>query len=322
LGIGSGADAHLSAVGAAVEHLGFGFVIIDPSRSDSHLSIEIDTDGLRSRPGVSVGENWVTFDSVIGGFWWLKDTLRSYSGGDRNTSISSFVEREWITLLEALVRFTPGAMWINTPWGNRYAANKLGQLQVASNLEWAVPHTVVTNSRERALSFAEKAKLDGGEVIYKTMTTYFEPPDQFVYTNRVSMDTIRQEDGSIAIAPCEFQEEIVKESELRLTVIGDRLFPVLIDSQAREETRVDWRRDQSEVAYKVTDVNEDVTKKAIGMLKALRIQYGAIDAINTRSGKSIFLEINPMGQWLWLENKLHLDITSTIADRLVSYGDH
>ncbi len=47
------------------------------------------------------------------------------------------------------------------------------------------------------------------------------------------------------------------------------------------------------------------------------IEFGAFDFIVTKSNVWVFLEINPNGQWLWLEQKLNLSISDEILKLLL-----
>ena len=49
---------------------------------------------------------------------------------------------------------------------------------------------------------------------------------------------------------------------------------------------------------------------------SLRLTFGAIDLIETPKGEYVFLEINPNGQWLWLDDMLDLGISAAVADWL------
>jgi glutathione synthase/RimK-type ligase-like ATP-grasp enzyme len=48
-------------------------------------------------------------------------------------------------------------------------------------------------------------------------------------------------------------------------------------------------------------------------MRSLRLTFGAIDLVQTPSGEYVFLEVNPSGQWLWLDDMLTLGISDTIA---------
>ena len=50
----------------------------------------------------------------------------------------------------------------------------------------------------------------------------------------------------------------------------------------------------------------------------MKFAFGAFDFIVTPENEWIFLEVNPNGQWLWLEQSLSLDISKKILDNLIS----
>jgi glutathione synthase/RimK-type ligase-like ATP-grasp enzyme len=53
------------------------------------------------------------------------------------------------------------------------------------------------------------------------------------------------------------------------------------------------------------------------LMSDMKLQFGAIDLALTQSGNYYFLEINPNGQWLWIEDKLGYPISQAVADWLV-----
>jgi D-alanine-D-alanine ligase-like ATP-grasp enzyme len=51
-------------------------------------------------------------------------------------------------------------------------------------------------------------------------------------------------------------------------------------------------------------------------MSRLSLTYGAIDLVLTPDGRYVFLEINPNGQWLWIDEMLSLGISHSIAEWL------
>lgn len=49
----------------------------------------------------------------------------------------------------------------------------------------------------------------------------------------------------------------------------------------------------------------------------LGLSYGAIDFVLTPDNNYIFLEINPNGQWAWIENETGLNISDSIINELL-----
>lgn len=66
-----------------------------------------------------------------------------------------------------------------------------------------------------------------------------------------------------------------------------------------------------------TALSSDVEEKLLMMLRRLNLNYGAFDLILTPEGKYVFLELNPNGQYLWIEHLTKLPISEAIADLLI-----
>ena len=52
------------------------------------------------------------------------------------------------------------------------------------------------------------------------------------------------------------------------------------------------------------------------LMRLLGLTFGGIDLVLTPDGDYVFLEVNPSGQWLWLDDKLTLGISDAIASWL------
>jgi glutathione synthase/RimK-type ligase-like ATP-grasp enzyme len=119
--------------------------------------------------------------------------------------------------------------------------------------------------------------------------------------------------------PCQFQEYVPKEFEFRVIVVGCRVFAIEIHSQQSEKTKHDWRHyDFDKVAHRVHELPDGVRNQCLALVKALNIRFGAIDMIVTPNHEYVFLEINPTGQYQWLEALTGLPITESIVDLLIN----
>ncbi len=211
----------------------------------------------------------------------------------------------------------PG-FWVNNPYAGYLAHFKPYQLKVAQGLGMRIPETIVTTDPDRARMFYSAW---GGDVVYKSFRNpVFELEDGFrvTYTNRIPSDTADELRQSVRNCPSMLQEHVAKSHELRVTVVGDQVFTARIESQRHEKAALDWRRHQ--VAKDVPVVEDDIpdTLKAQlrAMLDALNLVFGAFDFIVDPSGDHVFLEINPHGQWAWVEMRTHQPIANALADLL------
>jgi len=60
-----------------------------------------------------------------------------------------------------------------------------------------------------------------------------------------------------------------------------------------------------------------VQELCIRLVERLGLCYGAIDMILTPDGRYVFLEINPSGQYAWIEMQTGLPISAAICDLLL-----
>lgn len=59
-----------------------------------------------------------------------------------------------------------------------------------------------------------------------------------------------------------------------------------------------------------------ILNQCISLLKILNLRFGAIDFILDKNGNYIFLEINPNGQWAWIEKQTGYKISNEITNLL------
>jgi hypothetical protein len=124
---------------------------------------------------------------------------------------------------------------------------------------------------------------------------------------------------SVALSPNVFQPYIEKAYELRCVVMGERIFTAKLDSQAHASTRTDWRAGDVEdetVRHEVFDLPEPVQAGLHRLMRSFGINFASIDMIVTPQGEFVFLDLNPNGQWLWLEEELGLPLVAGMADLL------
>jgi hypothetical protein len=57
------------------------------------------------------------------------------------------------------------------------------------------------------------------------------------------------------------------------------------------------------------------------LMDRLELNYGALDLIVTPGGEHVFLEVNPVGEFWWLERWAGLPISEAIADLLLGRAE-
>ncbi len=104
---------------------------------------------------------------------------------------------------------------------------------------------------------------------------------------------------------------------MRATFIGRHCFAAAITG---DDKLVDWRDPDLEISYCAINLDSGVQKMCREMLGRLGLVYGAFDFVLTREGELVFLEVNPTGEWAWLENRLGFPMRDAFIE--LFYGDH
>jgi glutathione synthase/RimK-type ligase-like ATP-grasp enzyme len=208
------------------------------------------------------------------------------------------------------------ARWVNHPDRNRAASSKLEQLQRAHRLGLHVPESLVTNDPEEAIPFANRV----GRVVCKPLRggrLYIAQAEQHYFTSRLDPDTVAAL-KEIGPEPIYLQAFIDKSYDVRVTVIGREAFGVRIESQIDEEATVDWRRGNvARMPHIVEPLPDDVSKACVTLVAQYDLNFGAIDLVREPGGRYVFLELNPNGQWAWLQQITGLPLRERLVELLV-----
>ena len=211
--------------------------------------------------------------------------------------------------------------WMNNPLSLKLLEfNKPYQLQMAGRVGLKTPETIITTDPEVALNFSDRwdndivVKIFSGSVLRDVEGNLLS-----IFTNRVSREQIKQYFDGISCVPVMLQNYIPKQIELRITVVGSSIFTCAIHSQDSSRTKDDWRHyDFENVKHEAHQLPADIQRKILRLMKTFNISFGAIDMILTPAGEYVFLEVNPSGQWGWIERLTNMSISKSIADLLVS----
>ena len=227
-----------------------------------------------------------------------------------------FVNDQWAILIEAL-QLIPDVIWINSPDKNDQMENKIRQLLLASKLGFQIPKTIVTNDSEQAKQLAEKH--DGQLVAKALYTPLIEEPNQdfFVFTNQIDI-TALADDDEIRVCPIIFQKCLTPKIDYRVTVIGEKVFPVRIEYQPKQISHIDWRTVKEQIQFTLCKLPSDLEDLCRKYVIANGLIFGAIDLIKYE-GEFFFVEINPNGEWGWLQRPHNVPIAATLCDVMIFY---
>jgi glutathione synthase/RimK-type ligase-like ATP-grasp enzyme len=215
------------------------------------------------------------------------------------------------------------AFWMNHPSSLGEARYKLVQLAKAERLRLRIPDTVVTNDPDVAHEFATSHP---GGVVVKAMAESVVAPvgEESVEPGIIPTSEVKTRDrdafAAVKHTPCLLQELIPKKYDIRVTIVGKKLFPVAIYSQDDVSSAIDWRLKGPVLPHEEIDLPEDIQAKLLDLANSFNLNYAAIDMIRSVNDEYVFLEVNPNGQWEWIEVLTSLPIADTIAATLISQG--
>lgn len=181
--------------------------------------------------------------------------------------IQRFAEDEATNGFGGWLRGLP-AFWISHPDALRSASFKPRQLQIASSLGLRTPRSLLTNSPDALLRFFEMCD---GQVICKTLARGNIAVDKerydAIFTSMVTSEHLK-ESARVRHTAHLFQEVIEKECELRVTVVGDRVFPAAIYAQHSEAARLDFRNAYGDLRYGVYDLPPAIEEACLRVVRA------------------------------------------------------
>lgn len=198
----------------------------------------------------------------------------------------------------------PSAVWLNPHEARRRASSKALQLDTAARVGFSIPETLISNNYDDVRSFIRG---NPGRVIYKSF-------QQAAWENRAARESYRNftttvsesdigEAVSVTSCPGIYQTVIPKRSELRVTFFGCTFYAMRIFSQESKKGRLDWRSDlEREARTEVAVLSKPTLDKCREFVFDMGLLHGSMDFIEDMSGDVVFLEVNEMGQFLWLED--------------------
>ena len=250
--------------------------------------------------------------------WWRRPHLPQ-----ADTSLPAlereFIESEAKYGFVGLLRILP-VLWVNHPAENLRASFKPHQLQIASQLGFCVPPTLLTNDPDAFRPFFQEHH---GQIIYKTIGTPMLMDNDVAvstYTELLTGELFERAE-QVQYTAHLFQRYIDKQFELRIIVIGERIFAIEIHNQHSEVAKIDWRRQYADLRYQVHHLPQDIQEKIRQLMKAFRLTYSAIDMAVTPAGEYVFFEINPNGQFAFCQEATGLPLFSTLATLLASTAE-
>lgn len=242
--------------------------------------------------------------------WWRRPQPFPFDDTMHGKDSASFVLDEhtcfWAGALAALPKHV---RWYNHINSNRAAERKLYQLSQAKLCGLEIPETLATSSPRQALGFINSHS----KIVYKA----FWGSQAVWRPTRVFTESMRDELYRLTTCPVIFQEYIDGYEDYRVTIIDDTLESVCFDL-SKTRYPYDVRIDTANPCFKKS-LPAELERKLKSLMISMDLRYAAIDLRLSKSGVYYFLELNPAGQFLYLDLAAGSGIAACMA-RCLSAG--
>lgn len=309
--VSTDSDEHAQAVIGELKRMGTPYTLLDLGRfpREMQLSLGFEPGGLRDFSLLMPDGSALDLNRCRS-IWWRRPQGFELHPEIKKDSHRHFAMNEsWEAFTGLWNALDP--LWINPPANDERAHRKVFQLKVAQEAGLVIPRTLVTNNPGQAQSFALAQGYD--KTVYKAFSA--------TETDWRETRVLKQEEvellDNVGYAPVIFQEYIPAIYDLRITVIGDDVFPAAIYSQ-QTSYKIDFRMDIANARIEAVTIPTDVKAKLLALMKTLGLVYGAVDFRLTPDGQYVFLEINPAGQWLFIEMATRQPMTACLAKLLTA----
>jgi len=308
--ISSAADEHAAAVLGELRKQGAPVTLLDLSQFPQQMRLAmhyVDSDRIFS---LQLPDRTRLDLSECKAIWWRRPQPFTLHPSITRDAYRQFALNESQEAFAGLWQLL-NAFWINHPPQDEAAHRKPYQLHVAQEVGLAIPRTLISNDPERVREFV--AAQHYTRTIYKAFSATAQDWRETRLLRKEEVDLLE----NVQYAPVIFQEYIDAQYDLRVTVVGDAIFAAAIYSQ-QTAYKVDFRMDIANARIEAVRLPPTVEAQLHELMVRLGLVYGAIDMRLTPDDRYVFLEINPAGQWLFVEQRSMQPITATLAAILVA----
>jgi glutathione synthase/RimK-type ligase-like ATP-grasp enzyme len=278
---------------------------------DSTLTTRIDSGS--SHPSISFAkknDHAKSLDDVSS--LWYRRIRSAEAPDDMERGVYDFCVREANDALLGMLQSLPVPV-MSAPHRIWAAEHKPYQLTIAKHVGLSIPETIITNdpAEVRQAFHRFRGRMIAKPIRSGVINTGSE--ERAIYTSLVLEEHLSDLE-SARWSPAIYQVLIPKACDVRVTIVGDKFFVAEIDSQGDPAARIDWRRtDNPHLPHRRGSLPNELIEGLKSLMARLNLEFGCVDLVRTPMDDYFFLEINPNGQWLWLDDKLGFGISDSIA---------
>lgn len=231
---------------------------------------------------------------------WNRRPEKIHAGNFSDTAFAEHYRDEWRHSFDGFFKQIPVRKWINHPYNNANALSKIEQLVRAREYELLVPDSLITQQRNEFDSFFQKHRFG---VITKPISHGYISDGESVYNIYTTNINIDECDFThLSNCPTFFQGKVNKISDVRINYIDGLMDATEIIFIENGQQRLDIRKNNMEgVQYNPVKLPKNIAVSLKRLIRSYNLRFAAIDMCIRSDGKWVFFEINPNGQWAWLD---------------------
>ena len=256
-------------------------------------------------PLVPTSDGAVVDVHTLDALWYRRVGLTQHLPEAADPAYASHIHHACEVALRGLLLTEFHGRWVSHPVATQLAENKLVQLRAARQAGWRTPATLVSQvpATIRAFFAAHPGAI-------------LKPVSQRLgaeaAATAVASEELLENDEVLALAPAIYQECVLCQRHLRICVVGNRCDAALIETQG-----LDWRMDLN-VPFSPYRLNDPLQERLRATLFTLGLAMGIFDMKITDENEVVFLEVNPQGQFLFVEGLCGIPLADAVADFLVA----
>jgi hypothetical protein len=228
-------------------------------------------------------------------FYWRKPLKKHLIPGlgQQVSSEEKFCEEEiWYAMREVVnMLWQDQKLVLVEPFGDA-RVGKLIQAEAAAKYFDVPPSRFV-------LGRADALRQDR-EAVVKSLTSQRVEDDTILYATRVKENELNP------AYPWMIQDLVEAEMDVTVVFVRDRMFAFELRRAPFLERTLDWKEISTEAMtddWPVHQLPANIEEGIRGYMQELNLQYGRLDFLRTTEGRYYFLEVNPNGEWGWLDSE-------------------
>jgi glutathione synthase/RimK-type ligase-like ATP-grasp enzyme len=241
--------------------------------------------------------------------WWRRPSGKgwnpnsSFLANVTDEAARDLIYNDCVAALNGLVQTEFAGAWVNHPEATRRAEMKFVQLRAAHQAGLSVPRTLISQNPDEIRAFCA-----GRRMIVKAIAGTVKTP---LMAQDVTPDLLAN-DAALRLSPAIWQERIDGTEHLRVHVFGQRIVAAHLSCP-----ELDWRVHLEKTTVTRTELDPALEASLRDVMSALDLRMGIFDLKIDPNGQVWWFEVNPQGQFLFIEGMSGLPLADTFAEFLV-----